>query len=190
MFEKFWPSFFAFLLILFLLIALMAPDLLLGALFAVGGFFLILFWLVIGALCLAAGMAAHVFLHRVNLNARRPVDGAFPLQQYSLRDKRKLLVNPNTMVGPAAIIDRDQGYREVDHAAGWDIVARVREAVERTNTARAIFPGDHARTNQYGAMSDTPKLGTMRMLDGPPKRPTQLPPPRVIGGGSWVGRLG
>jgi hypothetical protein len=182
MFEKFWPSFFAFLLLLLLLIALMTPDLVLGALFALGGFFLILFWLLIGAACLAGLLLAILVWRKANLAARRPVDGAFPLQQYRLRDGRKVLVNPNTMVGPAAIIDRDTGYQEIEHPAGWDIVARIREAVERTNTARAIFPGDHVRANRFGAMSDTPKLGAgaWRMLDGPPKRPA-LPEPRVVG---------
>lgn len=182
MFEKFWPSFFAFLLLVFLLIALMAPDLLLGALFAVGSFFLILFWSLLGAAALAGLLVAYTFLRRVHLNARRPIDGAFPLQQYRLRNGQKLLVNPNTMVGPAAIIDPAAGYQEVAHPAGWDIVARIREAVERTNTARAIFPGDHVRTDRFGAMSDSPKLGAgaWRMLE-PPKRPA-LPEPRVIGG--------
>jgi len=181
MFEKFWPSFFAFLLLLFLLIAVIAPDLIFDALLAVGGFFLILFWLLIGAACLAGLIAALLIWRKANLSARRPVDGAFPLQQYRLRNGQKLLVNPNTMVGPAAIIDQERGYREVDHPAGWEVVARIREAVERTNTARAIFPGDNVRKDRFGAMSDTPKLGAgaMRMLE-PPKR-LALPEPRVIG---------
>lgn len=182
MFEKFWPSFFAFLLILFLLIAVVAPDLLWSALLAVGGFFLILFWLLVGALIAAGLIAAGLIWHKARLSARRPIDGAFPLQQYRLADGRKLLVNPNTMIGPAAIIDPAHGYGEVAHPAGWDIVARVREAVERTNTARAIFPGDNVRTNRYGAMSESPRLpgGAGRLLDGP-KRPA-LPEPRIIGG--------
>lgn len=179
MFEKFWPSFFAFLIVIFLMIALLIPNELVSALFVVGGFFLILFWLLVGALVLAGLIAAGLIWHKARLSARRPVDGAFPLQQYRLADGRKLLVNPNTMVGPAAIIDPTHGYDEVAHPAGWDIVARIREAVERTNTARAIFPGDHARTNRYGAMSDTPRLtgGAMRMIDQPPKRIE----PRVVG---------
>lgn len=181
MFEKFWPSFFAFLLIVFLLIALLIPNELVSALFVVGGFFLILFWLLVGALVLAGLIAAGLIWHKARLSARRPIDGAFPLQQYRLRNGQKLLVNPNTMVGPAAIIDPTHGYGEVAHPAGWDIVARVREAVERTNTARAIFPGDNARTNRWGAMSDSPRLpgGAGRLLDGP-KRPA-LPEPRIIG---------
>lgn len=181
MFEKFWPSFFAFLLIVFLLIALLIPNELVSALFVVGGFFLILFWLLVGALVLAGLIAAGLIWHKARLSARRPIDGAFPLQQYRLRDGRKLLVNPNTMIGPAAIIDPAHGYGEVAHPAGWDIVARIREAVERTNTARAIFPGDAVRTNRYGAMSESPRLpgGAGRLLDGP-KHPAP-PEPRIIG---------
>lgn len=181
MFEKFWPSFFAFLLIVFLLIALLIPNELVSALFVVGGVFLAFVWLLIGAACLAGLLVAYTFIRRVNLNARRPIDGAFPLQQYRLKDGRKVLVNPNTMVGPAAIIDPTHGYHEVAHPAGWDIVARIREAVERTNTARAIFPGDNARMDRHGAMSDSPRLpgGAGRLLDGP-KRPA-LPEPRIIG---------
>lgn len=183
MFEKFWPSFFAFLLITFLLIALLIPNelvnALVSALFVVGGFFLILFWLLVGAAVVAGLITAALIWHKARLSARRPIDGAFPLQKFRLRDGRQVLINPNTMIGPAAIIDPATGYHEIEHPAGWDIVARIREAVERTNTARAIFPGDHARTNRYGAMSDTPRLtgGAMRMIDQPPKRVE----PRVIG---------
>lgn len=181
MFEKFWPSFFTFLLIVLLLVALLIPDELVNALLAVGGFFLILFWLLVGALVLAGLIAAGLIWHKARLSARRPIDGAFPLQQYRLADGRKLLVNPNTMIGPAAIIDPAHGYGEVAHPAGWDVVERVRVAVERTNTARAIFPGDNVRANRYGAMSDTPRLnaGAMGMLE-PPKRPA-LPEPRIVG---------
>lgn len=183
MFEKFWPSLFTFLLAIFLLFALFQPAMLFGALAVGGGLLLIVAWLLISAACLAGLMVAILVWRKATLSARRPIDGAFPLQQYRLRNGQRLLVNPNTMVGPAAIIDRDHGYGEVEHPAGWEVVARVREAVERTNTVRAMFPGDNARTNRYGAMSDSPRLtgGAMRMLDGPPKRPA-LPEPRVIGG--------
>lgn len=191
MFDKFWPSLFAFLLAIFLLFALFQPAMLFSALAVGGGLLLIVAWLLISAACLAGLMVAILVWRKATLSARRPIDGAFPLQQFRLRNGQKLLVNPNTMVGPAAIIDRDHGYGEVEHPAGWEVVARVREAVERTNTVRAMFPGDNARTNRYGAMSDSPRLGAgaMRMLDSAPKRveprivgamAPQLPPPPPV----------
>ncbi|MEZ4867692.1 MAG: hypothetical protein R3C14_40580 [Caldilineaceae bacterium] len=156
--QGFWPSFFLFLFALLLLFALTQPALLFAALTFIGAMTVILFWLLIGAACFAGLLVATLVWRRFNLNARRPVDGAFPLQHFRLKGGRRLLLNPNHMIGHATIIDPSAGAEEQPHAAGWDILARIRLAIERTNSLRAIFPGDNTRQTRNGALSEMPKL--------------------------------
>lgn len=180
MFEKFWPSFFLFLFAVLLLFALARPDMLLAALTVTGSVLLIALWLLLGAACLCGLLIAILAWRKFNLSSRRPVDGAFPLQRFRLKGGRQLLINPNTMVGSSAIIDPVTGVQELEPAAGWDRAIGVRHAVERTNAVRAMYPGDAARTDRHGAMSDVPKVnaGTWKVLDGPKR---DLIEPRVIG---------
>lgn len=180
MFEKFWPSFFAFLIVIFLMIGLYRPDLMDTALIYVGGYFIILLYVVLAAAVIFGAVMLYIAARERQSRANRPVDGAFPLQKYRLKDGRTLIVNPNTMISPAAYIDKRAGYQEWEHPAGWDVVVRIRELVERANMIRAMFPGDQARMDPNGAMSMPPRLGgseTQKLLDAKP-----LPPPRVIGG--------
>jgi len=179
MFEKFWPSFFAFLIVIFLMIGLYRPDLMDTALIYVGGYFIILLYVVLAAAVIFGAVMLYIAARERQSRANRPVDGAFPLQKYRLKDGRTLIVNPNTMISPAAYIDKRAGYQEWEHPAGWDVVVRIRELVERANMIRAMFPGDQARMDPNGAMSMPPRLGgneTQKLLDAKP-----LPPPRVIG---------
>lgn len=179
MFEKFWPSFFAFLIVIFLMIGLYRPDLMDSALLYAGSYLLILLYVLLAGAVIIGGVMLWIAAKERQARANRPVDGAFPLQKYRLKDGRTLIVNPNTMISPAAYIDKRHGYQEWEHSAGWDVMARFREIVERTNMIRAMFPGDQARTDPHGAMSDMPRLPAgeaRRLLD------TTAPAPRVIGG--------
>lgn len=178
MLEKFWPSFFAFLICVFLMIGLYRPDLMDTALVYVGGYLLILLYVLLAGAVIISGVILYLSAKERAARANRPIDGAFPLQKYRLKDGRTLIVNPNTMISPAAYIDKRHGYQEWAHPAGWDVVVRIRELVERANMIRAMFPGDHARTDPHGAMSDMPRLPSgeaRRLLD------TTAPTPRVIG---------
>lgn len=138
--------------------------------------------LLLVAMALFALLALVIIQHKYRMRQLRPVDGAFPLQRKRLRywqsdapflvalfqylAGEELLINPNTMVGSAAIINRD-GYRELEPSAGWANQVAVRQAVERTNAVRAMFPGDAARTDKYGSMSQMPRptAAAMRLMD-------------------------
>lgn len=165
--RSFWPSFFLFLITVFVLIALFSNDLMMGALVFLGSFMMILLYAILAGAVVIGGIVAYAIFQRYSNEARRPVDGAFPLQKKRLRGGATMYVNPNMMIGAAAIVDRDGNYTEPEHPAGWQAVGAVRAAVENTNRVRAMFPGDAARKNQYGAMSGTPRLtaGAMRALD-------------------------
>lgn len=192
MFEKFWPSFFAFLIAIFLMIGLYRPDLMDTALQYTGSYLLILLYVLLAGAIIVSAVILYISVRERQARANRPVDGAFPLQKYRLKDGRTLIVNPNTMISPAAYIDKRSGYQEWEHPAGWDVVVRIREMVERANMIRAMFPGDQARMDPNGAMSAPPRLGgseTQKLLDakplpprviGAPEPPTQLPPPPRI----------
>lgn len=165
--RSFWPSFFLFLITVFVLIALFSNELMMSALVFLGSFMMILLYAILCGAVVIGGIVAYAIFQRYSNEARRPVDGAFPLQKKRLRGGATMYVNPNMMIGAAAIVDRDGNYTEPEHPAGWHAVGAVRAAVENTNRVRAMFPGDAARKNQYGAMSGTPRLtaGAMRALD-------------------------
>lgn len=176
--KNFWTNFFAFLIILLLLLWAYDPRFIQGAVVFLGAWFMLLLYIVLVGVVGALLITAWLLYRKQELASNRPVDGAYPLQRIKTRDGRQLIINPGHMVGAAAVIDRRAGtYVEVEHPAGWDVVANVRQAVERSNTVRAMFPGDAARMNANGAMSPMPRVPNFKQLEA---RPPQ-PPPRIIG---------
>lgn len=176
--KHFWPSLFAFLIVVFLMIGYARPDLMDAALRYLGVYLIYLGWFFLSVLAVGAALMVLLVWRKQSLAANRPVDGAFPLQRYRLKGGRTLIVNPNTMVSPAAIVDKREGYAEWEHPAGWEVLARIRELVERANMVRAMFPGDHARTNPHGAMSAMPRLNASSL------KQLEAKPPKVIEGKS------
>ena len=160
------------------MIGVYRADLMDGALEFLGWYLMLAAYAILGGGLILGAVVLYLAVLQRRANANRPVDGAFPLQRYKLRDGRTLIVNPNTMISPAAYVDKRTGYSEWEHPAGWEVVARVRELVERANMVRAMFPGDQARQSQYGAMSEPPRMNesTMKLIEA--KTPLA---PRVIG---------
>lgn len=190
--KSIWPNLFLFLIILLLLLYAYDPAFIQAALVFLGAWFVMVFYgilfVALAALALIGFLAYHRHMQRANL----PVDGAYPLQRFRTRDGRTVVVNPTHMVGAAAVIDRRNGtYIEVEHPAGWNVVADVRQAVERSNTVRAMFPGDQARMNANGAMSQMPRMPNMKQLENrthvsretsrfvEPSPPSPPPPPTL-----------
>ena len=110
--KNFWPSFFAFLIVVALMVGMFRPDLVEAGLIGTGIFLVYLGWVLLSAFVVAAILAAVLMWRKQSLNANRPVDGAYPLQRFRLQGGRTLLVNPSMMIGPAAVIDRVFGYQE------------------------------------------------------------------------------
>lgn len=151
-----------------------------GALGFLGFYLMMVAYSILGAALFVGGVLLWLAVIERRQRANRPVDGAFPLQKYRLKDGRTLIVNPNTMIGPAAYVDRRSGYHEWEHPAGWDVVVRIREMVERANMIRAMFPGDQARMDPHGAMSQPPQFSdTQKMLQA-----TAPLAPRIVGSAS------
>ncbi len=154
----------------------------------------VLLWLLFAGI-----VSLYAIYTKYKLRNARPVDGAFPLQRRRLHvwpankpflpallswvAGKELLVNINTMVGSAAMID-ENGFTELAPAAGWDAQERVRREVEVTNRVRAMFPGDQVRQDKYGSMSQTPRAnaGLFREVGRPAPAPLALPPPSDPGG--------
>ena len=177
--KNFWPSFFAFLIVVALMVGMFRPDLVEAGLIGTGIFLVYLGWVLLSAFVVAAILAAVLMWRKQSLNANRPVDGAYPLQRFRLQGGRTLLVNPSMMIGPAAVIDRVFGYQEQEHAAGWENVVKVRDAYERSNTVRAMFPGDAARRDKWGAMSPMPRVNaaTLKAIEAKPSQRPMQPAP-------------
>jgi len=179
--KNFWTNFFAFLIILLLLLWAYDPRFIQGAVVFLGAWFMLLLYIVLVAIVGALLITAWLLYRKQEMASNRPVDGAYPLQRIKTRDGRQLIINPGHMVGAAAVIDRRAGtYTEVEHPAGWGVVADVRQAVERSNTVRAMFPGDQARMNPNGSMSQMPRMPNMKQLDNRTNVPRETLP-RVIG---------
>lgn len=172
--KHFWPSFFAFLIVVFIMIGLYRRDLMDNALGFLGFYLMVVAYGALAAALFVGSILLWAALSERRQRSNRPVDGAFPLQKYRLKDGRTLIVNPNTMIGPAAYVDKRTGYAEWEHPAGWDVVVRIREMVERANMIRAMFPGDQARMDPHGAMSPPPRFAdTRKLLD--------TTAPRIVG---------
>lgn len=180
--SNFWPSFFGFLLVLLLLLWAYNPGFIQAALLFMGAWFMMTLYVLFATLAGVPLVLLWLVYRKQQLTQNRPVDGAFPLVTVKTKDGRRLVINPNLMIGPAAVVDPHTGhYSEPEPGAGWDAQAAIRGLVERTNTARAIYPGDQARTNANGAMSQIPRVGALGAFDRPARHPAQLPPPRVVG---------
>lgn len=166
-FASFWPSFFLFLTVVFAAMAHYRGDLMDRAITFLGWYLMLAGYIILALALIATGVILYLAARQRLNDTNRPVDGAFPLQRHKLKGGRTLIVNPNTMISPAAIVDPRDGYHEWEHPAGWDVVTHIRELVERANMIRAIFPGDRVRMDRNGAMSDTPRPNdaTMKMLD-------------------------
>lgn len=164
------------------MIGMYRADLMDSALTFLGAYLMLVAYAILAAALIVGVVLLWLAVAERRQRANRPVDGAFPLQKYRLKGGRTLIVNPNTMLGPAAYIDKRTGYQEWEHPAGWEVVVRIRELVERANMIRAMFPGDQARMNPNGAMSMPPRLAagdTRKLLDA--ETPKALPAPKVIG---------
>ncbi len=102
---------------------------------------------------------------------RRPRDGSFPILERKIRRGVKLIINPNNMISPAAIVSREHGYVEMEPRAGWDTQAWVKSAVQITHNLQAIAPGD-----RY--LGDLPNYRPPRV----PNRAVQPPRPKIVDG--------
>ncbi len=174
--QNFWPSLFAFVAALLLMIWAFDPTYIGAALAFLGLWLTLMLYVLLVAIVGALGIAGYLVYARMQNQRNRPVDGAYPLQRFRLRNGRTMVLNPTHMIGAAAVVDRNTGnYEEIEHPAGWQTMAEVRHTIERSNAVRAMFPGDRARTDRFGAMSKMPSAaGARQLIDKPPA-------PRVIG---------
>jgi hypothetical protein len=180
-----WPPFFAFILALLLMIWAYNPSYIAATLIFIGAWFTMLLYIALVAIVGALMVLAWLVYARIQNQQNRPVDGAYPLQRFRVRGGRTVVINPTHMMSAAAVIDRRTGdYTEIEHPAGWDVVAPLRHAIERSNSIRAMFPGDAARMNQNGAMSRMPSMAGVRQLEA--KAPAA---PRVVGAPPPVERV-
>ena len=159
------------------MIGVYRSDLMDGAIAFLGWYLMLAAYAILGGGLIVGAVILYLAVLQRRSNANRPVDGAFPLQRYKLKDGRVLIVNPNTMISPAAYVDKRTGYSEWEHPAGWEVVTRIRELVERANMVRAMFPGDQARQTPHGAMSEPPRMNesTLKLIDA------KALPPRIVG---------
>lgn len=122
-----------------------------------------LWWMLrIGTAVLLAltGLAAWIFVSKRRERINRQQDGQYPLRQYRLGNSWqerlfggvKLLVDPNNMVGSAAVIHPVHGYVELEPAAGWDRQVAVRNQVQVTRHLEAMNPGDSVLEKIGGMM--------------------------------------
>lgn len=180
--RSFWTNLFAFLIILLLLLYAFNPDYITGALMFLGVWFTMVLWIIAVALAGTLLLGAWIVYVRIERNRNLPIDGAYPLQRFRIKGGRTLVMNASHMIGPAAVIDKRAGtYTEIEHPAGWGVVADVRQAVERSNTVRAMFPGDQARMNANGAMSAMPRIPNFKQLENRTSVSRETPPPRIVG---------
>jgi len=90
---------------------------------------------------------------------RRMVDGAFPMVEYRLPGGAKGFWNPNASLDEFAVMGK-QGFMSFSNPEfGPDRRLTAKLAHEQVNAFRAVFPGDAARTDEYGYMSQMPKGG-------------------------------
>lgn len=161
---------------------------------AFGLFLRILALIIIVALVLFTVVILYALWTKYAIRSRRLVDGAFPLQTYRVRQwnpdipwplafiqymaGQRLLVNPNTMMASAAVVDSQRGLVEQEPAAGWQYQLALRLAVEHTNRVRAAFPGDQVHMSRREP-TRTPRLNgsTMRALSYEKPPQPQLPVP-------------
>jgi len=175
--KYFWPWFFAFILATLLLIGLFRPDLMDGALMFLGFWFTLLLYFILGIIVLGMVIFAALFWKKKINDHLRERDGHYALQKMRLGRGRTAIIDPNQVVGPGIIIDRrTNAIEEIAPAAGWQVQSVVRLAVEKTRQIQAIYPGDDARRNRFGAMARTPgvTVGTARVINGYGK---PAPPP-------------
>lgn len=160
--RSFWAYFFGWLTVLLLLLGISRPDQLDNALNWIGIYLSILAWMIAALLVIALFVVAGIIVHRQSLKARRPHDGAFPLQKIrvgGMFSSEVIMYNPNNDPQFATLFNRRTGQvRQVEPVHGNVAQLNYAALVERSNSVRAMFPGDDARTDANGATSKLPSL--------------------------------
>lgn len=202
-------SFFSFLLIVIMSFGATRPERIDAATDNVGSFFDALGAVLIfgfeAVTCtivvtgsLGAGVAVTYFAIKAwnayqggRVRRLRMEDGAFPLIERKLGNGVVAYWNPNTTFDDFAVISR-QGlttFSNPEYGADRRLALKLEQ--EKTNTARSVFPGDVARMDKYGHMSQMPKSpGKTLSAAKPPKLLTAATTPNgVIEPGDFNPRL-
>lgn len=172
----FWPCFFAFLLGVLALVAVVRADMFQAALVAVGIYLAIvasllaLFGVLIGAVILYGKWTKY------QLAKRRQQDGAWPAEYIRLRAGGTMRVDPNRIISAAAILHPDHGLIELEPQAGYAMQLQYNLAVEATRRVQAAFKGDDAHRDGHGSASDNPRLTAAAK---PLFQPDLAPPPAL-----------
>lgn len=154
--KYFWLSLFGFLAFVFLMLGIFQPDMLLNGLGVLGHVVITLAYMLVVAaaavLFIGGGLVAWWWYRRTTVESLRQRDGHYPIQRVRVRGGRVVFIDPNQLIGPAIMVDRNTGETwEHEPAAGWHIQATIRGMVEQTRRAQAMYQGDASRSSQYGS---------------------------------------
>ena len=166
----FWLYLFLFLSVLILALGVWKPAALETAVQFLGWWAMALLGVVLVGIVGGLALVGWMYWRKGQLVSLRQRDGAFPLQRIRMKGGAVLYYDPNQAVGLATIVHPQHGLIEIEPSAGWERQTLVRLAVERTKQLQAMYPGDDARMNRYGAESDVPKLPSWKVLDAKPDR--------------------
>ena len=166
----FWLYFFIFLTVLILALGYWRPAALESAVFFLGWWALALLGVVLLGVLGGLVLVGWMYWQRIRLRNLTQRDGAYPLQRIRLRGGAVLFYDPNHAMSAATVVHPRHGAIEVAPQAGWDRQMAVRLAVERTRQLEAMYPGDDARMNRHGAVSDVPKTPNWKDFNSEPKR--------------------
>jgi len=184
-----WIGFYLSVIVLGLiaLLGVFRPEAIDSTLTFLGIWFTVLLWGLQGLALLSIFAVAGILVYKLYLRNMTQKDGSYPIQRIRLGQGRTALVSPDNLVGPGIIIDRRAGtITEMEPAAGWGTQAGVRALVEGKRTAQAIWQGDDARRNRWGATSKPPSftagaaklfggMGKAQAWDDAPQLPQQEP---------------
>lgn len=136
---------------------------------------IVLFWILVAAVIVGAGVVIYTYWQREQTKLRRLIDGAFPLQKTAWG-----YFDPNKMVSAGAVVDA-YGYAEVEPLAGWEIQRQIALEVQRTRHLAAMFPGDAAQEKTDGAIvAPRTNVSTAKLLAGPSEKAPILREPLAL----------
>lgn len=174
----FWPSLFAFIVILFVVVGLMRPTAIDRGLDELGRTVRVAFWLFAGVIVALAAIRAWIMLDRHRRAAMRQHDGAYSLQRIKLRNGATVLYDPNLSFSPVTVFHPEHGVAQPQFASETAQL-QFRMEVERTRQLQAMYPGDDARMHRYGYASDIPRTPTGGRPALAGGRPALAPPVTV-----------
>src|SRR3990167_1809769 len=136
----------------------------------------ILFWILVAALIIGAGVIIYIYWQREQVRLLRLIDGAFPLQRFKLLDGTPILIDPNKMISAGGAVHPTQGWGEFIPNGGWDNQRQLALEVHFTRHLAAMFPGDAAQEKTQGAI-EAPKISaaTTKLLIGPTEKAAVVP---------------